>query len=639
MNHYLTMVAVASLMVACSEPKPVCNTFEDYPVPQSEICEMKYTPSRSEFQLWAPMADAVTLRIYAEGTGGNALRCIEMQRQKEGLWKATVNEDLIGMFYTFSILQDGIQYEETPGIFAKAVGVNGQRAAVIVLSETNPEGWDNDQKPPLQDVADAVIYEMHWRDFSAHENSPALYKGKFLCLTEEAMISHLQDLGVTHIHILPSYDYSTVKEDQLDVPQYNWGYDPLNYNVPEGSYSTDPTDPSTRIREFKQMVMACHQAGIRVVLDVVYNHTVNVEGSNFHRTAPGYFHRQRPDGTFANGSGCSNETASERPMMRKFMLESVKYWMQEYHIDGFRFDLMGIHDIETMNQISTLTHSIDPQVLLYGEGWAAEAPAFPDSLLAMKAHTHQLHGIAAFSDELRDGLRGPFWSDEKGAFLIGEAGHEKDIQYGIAGAIQGWAKEPTQMISYVSCHDDLCLVDRLRSTSPGIKPAELLALDKLAQTAVLTSQGIPFLYCGEEMLRDKKGVHNSYCSPDSVNAIDWNLKQQNQEAFRYYADLIALRKSHKAFRMGKADLVRNNLKFLSAPDCVVAYQINGAAVGDSWSDIIVILNANKRPTSISVPEGTYTLVLANGKINTQGLGSVSGNKVTVAPQSAIIMYR
>lgn len=624
--------------MSCSQ-SPKYASFDEYPVPQGEIQELQYSPENSVFQLWAPAASKVTLHLFNQGHDSYAYENIEMDRAEDGLWRTEVDGDLSGKFYTFNIEQDGKRYEETPGIFAKAVGQNGQRAAVLDLASTNPEGWADDKKPELNDISDAVIYEMHWRDFSAHENSPAKNKGKFLCLTEDSVISHLQELGVTHIHILPSYDFSTIKEDRLDLPQYNWGYDPLNYNVPEGSYSTNPSQPEVRIREFKQMVQACHKAGIRVVLDVVYNHTVDVEGSNFYRTAPGYFHRQRPDGTYANGSGCSNETASERPMMRKFMLQSVKYWMEEYHIDGFRFDLMGIHDIETMNQISAEAHAIDPKVLIYGEGWAAEAPAYPDSLLAMKANVAQLNGIAAFSDEMRDGLRGPFWSDEKGAFLIGEPGHEKDIQFGIAGAISGWAKEPTQMIAYVSCHDDMCLVDRLKATMPGITDQELVALDELAQTAVLTSQGIPFLYCGEEVMRDKKGIHNTYCSPDSVNDIDWSLKGVHADVFRYYADLIALRKAHKAFHMGTAALVSQNLKFLEAPDCVVAYEINGSAVNDAWKDIIVILNANKTPATVSVPAGRYSLVVANGKVNAKGLGIVQGNKITIAPQSAIICHQ
>lgn len=632
------VMAAAAWLTGCSEQKPVCSSYEEYPVPEGEIQELQYSPEASTFQVWAPMADKVKVHIYAEGVGGDALQSVEMKRQKAGLWSVKVKEDLMGKFYTFNIEQDGIKYAETPGIFAKAVGINGRRAAIIQMDKTNPEGWAEDQKPALNDVADAVIYEMHWRDFSAHATAPVQNKGKFLSLTEPEGIKHLVDLGVTHIHILPSYDYASVKEDQPDVPQYNWGYDPLNYNVPEGSYSTNAADPYCRIREFKQMVQACHKAGIRVVLDVVYNHTFDIDGSNFHLTAPGYFHRQRPDGSYGNGSGCGNETASERPMMRKFMLQSIRYWMEEYHLDGFRFDLMGIHDIETMNQISALAHGIDPQVLIYGEGWAAEAPQYPDSLLAMKAHTHELNGIAAFSDELRDALRGPFWSDEQGAFLVGLEGHEQNIRFGIAGAVEGWAKEPSQMISYVSCHDDMCLVDRLRATKKGIKQPELIALHKLAQTAVLTSQGIPFIFCGEEVLRDKKGVHNSYNSPDSINAIDWTLKQQNIETYQYYADLIAMRKAHKAFHMGKAELVKANLSFIETQSGVVAYQINGAAVGDPWESIIVVMNANTKPAQVAVPNGKYTIVLANGKVNANGISTTTGSMVTVAPQSAMIMH-
>ena len=331
-------------------------------------------------------------------------------------------------------------------------------------------------------------------------------------------IDHLIELGVTHVHLLPSYDYASVDETKLDENKYNWGYDPQNYNVPDGSYATDPYDPAVRIREFKQMVQALHKAGIRVVLDVVYNHTYNTDGSNFERTVPGYFYRQKPDGSLANGSACGNETASNRPMMRKYMIESVLHWIREYHIDGFRFDLMGIHDIETMNEIRKAVSAVDPSIIIYGEGWAAEAPQYPGDSLAMKVNTCKMPGIAAFSDEIRDALRGPFNDNHKGAFLAGIPGEEESIKFGIVGAVSHpqvnndsvnyskapWASQPTQMISYVSCHDDMCLVDRLKSSIPGITPEQLVRLDKLAQTAVLTSQGIPFIYAGEEVMRDKK---------------------------------------------------------------------------------------------------------------------------------------
>lgn len=636
-----SFLSFAALLLGCSVPKPEYDSVIEYPMPMEEIKELSYSAEQSIFKLWSPNADDVILRIYSEGAGGVALKTLNMKRQPEGLWKIVVKEDLKGLFYTFSIKEKGKWRPECPGIFAKAVGINGHRAAILKMEETDPEGWKDDKSPELKSISDAIIYEMHWRDLTADPSSGLKHLGKYLALTEDTGISginHLKELGITHIHIMPSYDYASIDETTLDENQYNWGYDPLNYNVPDGSYSTNPYDPKARITEFKQMVMACHKAGIRVIMDVVYNHVMDAPTSNFELTAPGYFFRFKDDGTLANGSGCGNETASDHPMMQNYMVQSIQYWMREYHIDGFRFDLMGIHDIETMNEIRDAAVALDPKVLLYGEGWAAESPAYPEDKLAMKANMAHVPGIAAFSDELRDGLRGPFWSDEKGAFLIGEAGHEKDIQFGIMGAIDGWAKEPTQMIAYVSCHDDMCLVDRLRSTAPNATEKEIIALDKLAQTAVFTSQGIPFIFNGEEVLRDKKGVHNSYKSPDSVNAIDWNNKTKYRDVFDYYCGLIAMRKVHKAFHQGTAKLVRDNVKFLNAKDCVLTYQISGKDVKDTWNNIIVVLNSNKKTVSVDIPQNNYTVVCSGGKINLSGLDKLSTNKITVAPQSATIMW-
>lgn len=636
-----TFLSFAALLFGCSVPKPEYGSINDYPIPMEEINELTYAADKSTFKLWSPNADSVILRIYAEGEGGEPLKTLKMKRQPEGLWKTIVKEDLKGRFYTFSIKENGSWLSESPGIFAKAVGINGHRAAIIDMKQTNPAGWEDDIRPELRSVADAVIYEMHWRDFTADPSSGLKNLGKYLSLTEDTGVSginHLKELGITHIHIMPSYDYASVDETTLEQHQYNWGYDPLNYNVPDGSYSTNPYDPAIRINEFKQMVLACHKAGIRVIMDVVYNHVMDAATSNFELTAPGYFFRKKEDGSLANGSGCGNETASDHPMMQSYMVQSIQYWMTEYHIDGFRFDLMGIHDIETMNEIRDAAFAIDPMVLLYGEGWAAEAPAYPEEKLAMKANMSHIPGVAAFSDELRDALRGPFWSDEKGAFLIGEAGHEENIKFGILGAIDGWAKEPTQMIAYVSCHDDMCLVDRLHATAPNASEAEVIALDKLAQTAVFTSQGIPFIFNGEEVLRDKKGVHNSYKSPDSVNAIDWNNKTKYRDVFDYYCGLIAMRKAHPAFHQASASLVRKNVEFLVAKDCVVAYRISGIDVNDEWKNIIVILNSNKKPISVDIPQNNYTIVCSAGKINLNGLDKVSVNRINVAPQSATIMW-
>ena len=631
--------------------------------------EVAYTPEKTQFALYAPNdAKKVTLRIYEYGLGGKALKTVSMKRTADEQWTATVKGDLKGKFYTFDT---GLG--ECPGVFAKAVGVNGQRGAIIDMKATDPEGWAQDQHPVCKSPADLVIYEMHHRDFSI-ARPDAENPGKFLALSEPWAISHLKELGVNAIHILPSYDYGSVDETRIDPdlyyehayevlpkgviparpdfsPQYNWGYDPVNYNVPEGSYSTDPYEPEARISEFKQMVKALHDAGIRVILDVVYNHTYDIEHSNFQRTYPDYYYRKTADGAYSNGSGCGNETASDKPMMRRFMLESVKYWINEYHIDGFRFDLMGIHDIETMNQIRQMVDQIDPSIYIYGEGWSAGSCAYPEAQLAMKAHINQMPGIGAFSDEIRDALRGPF-SDDTVTGWIGGKDEAESLKFGIAGAIAHpqvdmnkvnyskapWALEPTQMISYVSCHDDMCLVDRLKASIPGITMDELIRLDLLAQTAVFTSQGVPFMLSGEELLRDKKGVHNSFESPDSINQLNWKNKEKYPQVFDYYKNLIALRQHHPAFRMGNADLVRKHLEFLDAPKGVVAYRLKNYAGRDDWRDIIVILNANKSDVEVAIPNGDYTIVCSDGQINEQGLGTLQGEKAVVSPQSALILY-
>ena len=613
--------------------------------------EVSYSPKATTFSLvTSPEVKKVNVLI-SDADNNEAQLVKSMKRVGAGKWQLTVKNDLKGKYYLFGVYNNA-QPDLTPGVFAKAVGVNGQRGAIIDLKDTDPEGWSEDKRPELRNPVDLVIYEMHHRDFSIDYSSGIKNKGKFLALTEPKAIDHLKRLGVNAIHILPSFDYASVDESQPDKPQYNWGYDPLNYNVPEGSYSTNAADPKTRIKEFKQMVQALHKAGIRVILDVVYNHTFNIDGSNFQKTYPGYYYRHRPDGTYSDGSGCGNETASEKPLMREFMVESVKYWVNEYHIDGFRFDLMGVHDIETMNLIRAELDKIDPSIYVYGEGWSAGSCAYPQEKLAMKANARQLNGIGAFSDEMRDALRGPFSDDRKGGFLAGMPNCEESIKFGIAGAIDhpqvdmtkvnyskaAWTNEPSQMIAYVSCHDDMCLTDRLRATVPNISDDELIRLDLLAQTAVLTSQGVPFLLSGEEMLRDKKGEHNSFRSPDSINRFDWNNLKRYPQVFDYYSKLIALRKAHPAFRMGNAEEVKKNLVFLDAPEGVVAFQLKNNAGGDSWKDIIVVLNANKTERAINVPEGLYTKVLANGKVDENGLGVLNGSSVTVAPQSALIIH-
>ena len=647
---------------------------------QDTFGEMIYSKVKTLFKLNAPttvnldgMTGATTqidkkkqveIHIYEDGQGGKAIKTIKMKASGENRWEATVKGDLKGKFYTFDIGKG-----ETPGVFAKAVGVNGMRGAIVDMAETNPQGWENDQRPVILTPADLVIYEMHWRDFSIDVSSGLKNKGKFLALTEPKAIEHLKNLGVNAVHILPSFDYASVDETKLDTPQYNWGYDPKNYNVPEGSYSTDPYNPVTRIKEFKQMVQALHKAGIRVILDVVYNHTFNIDHSNFQLTYPDMYYRKTADGKYSDGSGCGNETASEKPLMREFMLESVKYWIDEYHIDGFRFDLMGVHDIETMQQIRAEVNKIDPSIYIYGEGWSAGSCAYPVDKLAMKANAQQLNGIAAFSDDMRDALRGPFSDDHKGALLAGIPGEEESLKFGIVGGIahpqvdmtkvnydkKPWTNNPTEQISYVSCHDDMCLVDRLKASIPSLtdknipekeRTAELIRIDQLAQTAVFTSQGVPFILSGEEMLRDKKGVHNSYNSPDSINHLDWNNLQRYPQLFTYYKNLIQLRKNHPAFRLATGDKVRQHLEFLPAvnskdvkQDCLVGFLLKDLQGIDAWKTIVVIYNFNKEAKEMAIPEGNYTIACCNGTIDEAGLGEVSGKEVLVDGQSALILFQ
>ena len=609
--------------------------------------EVTYTKRGTTFALVAQKAQSVNLNIYAEGTGGKPVKTVAMRKGEKGVWKAEVKGDLKGRFYTFNVKQDGKMLGETPGLFAKAVGVNGKRGAIIDMAATNPEGWESDRALGYAPT-DFIVYESHNCDFSVSRKE-ARYPGKFMALTEPWAIEHLKSLGVTAIHLLPSFDYASVDEEHLDRPQFNWGYDPLNYNVPEGSYSTNPFKPEVRVKEFKQMVKALHDAGIAVILDVVYNHTMDIQSSNFQRTNPDVFYRKNDKGEYSDGSGCGNETASENPLMRQYMIESFKYWADEYHLDGFRVDLMGVHDIATMNLIR---EALPKNVLIYGEGWSAGSCAYPVEKLAMKANVYQMPGIAAFSDEMRDAIRGPFSDDHQSAFLAAKPGHQESIKAGIVGCIEHpqvdyskvnyskkpWAIEPTQMMAYVSCHDDLCLVDRLKASIPGIGTDELIRLDLLAQTAVFTSQGVPFMLSGEEMLRDKKGVHNSYKSPDSINQLPWDNMQKYPQVFAYYQGLIALRKAHPAFRLGSTELVRKHLEFLPVGEGLVAFRLKDNAGGDAWRDIYVVLNANKYACMVDVPEDAYTSVVAAGKVNLDGIRTTTTSKLEVPAQSALIVH-
>lgn len=639
-------------------------SLDRYPPYDGGDPELAYTPERSRFRVWAPTADRVRLNLYAAGAGGEALRCMEMEPAESGTWRLVVEGDLKGSFYTFQIETAGRLLDETPGIWATAVGVNGDRAAVIDRRETDPEGWESDRAPELKMYSDAIVYELHHRDFSIAPDSGIVRKGKFLALTESGTatpdgqttgVDHLKELGVTHIHLLPSFDFDSVDESKPEVPAYNWGYDPRNYNVPEGSYATDAADPVVRIREFKQMVQSLHRNGLRVVLDVVYNHTASVDRSCFSLTVPDYFYRHRSDGSCSDASGCGNETASEREMVRRYIVESVGFWAKEYHIDGFRFDLMGIHDIETMNRVRAELSKIDPTILIYGEGWLAADSTLPPEQRAVRDHVAQMEGIAVFCDDFRDGVRGSTFDEHAAGYASGGIdGHCEAVKFGIAGGVQhpqvdcnallytrtAYAAAPSQAVNFVASHDGYTVVDKLKRCAADASDAERTAMDMLIHTLLLTAQGIPFLRAGEELMQDKKGDPNSFRSPDEVNRIDWSLKARNRAFFDYVRGLIALRKAHPAFRIPTAEGVRQGLRFLDTGSTgAIVFTLGEHANGDAWREILVACNGNRHPVDVPLPEAEWRVVCRDGHIDLEGRNRLSENTLHLAPSSAAILFR
>ncbi len=639
------------------------SNYVSLPAYDGDDLELTVDNEGTHFRVWSPQADAVRVLLYGSDRNTQAIDSLAMVRAEQGTWTASVAEKLYGYFYTFQVKHNGKWLDETPGIWAKTAGANGQRAAIINFSETNPEGWENDRGPVVKNINDVIIYEMHHRDFSVHSTSGIVNKGKFLALTEQGTrslcgdktgVDHLKELGITHIHILPSYDYNSVDETQLLSNQYNWGYDPYNYNAPEGSYSTNPSDPAARVKEMKKMVKALHDAGIGVIMDVVYNHTANNDNSNFSLTAPGYYYRHREDGSYSDASGCGNETASERQQMRNYIINSVKYWASEYHIDGFRFDLMAIHDTETMSQVAKALKEINPSIFVYGEGWTAGDSPLPVERRALKENVAKMQGIAVFSDDIRDAIKGHYSNASDRGFATGKPGNEETVKIGIVASTAhpqidyskgnnskfAYASSPTQIINYVSCHDDLTLTDKLHKSMEGATEEEMKRAARLAQTIVFTSQGTPFMFAGEEIFRDKKGVHNSYKSPDSINAIDWSLKQKNADQYEYYRQLIALRKGHPAFRMTTAEQIAKHIVFDKVEGSnLISYSIKNNANGDSWKEIKLVFNGSEEAREIKVKKGEWMVIAEDGKLNAQGLGTSKGGKISVAPSSALILAR
>ncbi len=616
-----------------------------------------YTKEKTSFRVWAPTADAVALRLYAGGTEGtdDLIEQIAMTPDVNGTWIAEKAGDLNGTYYTYYV-EIGDVKNEACDPYARTTGVNGKRAMILNLDSTNPEGWENDSDPNAgKTFNDAIIYELHIRDLSVDASSGIQNKGKFLGLTETGTktesgvatgLDHIKELGITHLHLLPVYDFGSVDESKLDTPQFNWGYDPVNYNVPEGSYSTDPYNGEVRVKEMKQMVKALHENGISVIMDVVYNHVYSAGDFCFNKIVPMYFTRISENGTYSNGSGCGNDTATERSMVKKYIVDSVLYWADEYHIDGFRFDLVGLMDTDLINTIVEEVHKTHPNVVFYGEGWSMATNVTKSGYsLATQVNSKKTPGFAFFSDTIRDLLKGSVFDSKAIGYVTGAQGLEYKLEKCFMGLAPDWCTTPSQSINYASCHDNMTLMDRIVNSRADASRKDQIKMNNLAAAVYLMSEGIPFMQAGEEMLRTKVKAdgsfdENSYASPDAVNSLKWNdlNDKEYQQVFEYYKGLIAFRKEHAALRLTNADDVWNNLTPMTGLDAnVVAFQINGGVNGETARSLFVIFNANDKKTTVKLPEGNWNVYINGEKAGTEVLKTIRNGKVTVDGISAMVL--
>ena len=631
----------------------------DYPVYDGDDLGVIWKGNEVNINVWSPTASDVSFQLYKTGNGGNPLKVISLKRQIKGNWTHKLVGNWEGYYYTFKIKYKNTWLNEVPDPYAKAVGVNGDRGMIVNLEKTNPELWAFDKSPVLKSQTDAVIYELHVRDASIHPQSGIVNKGKFLGLTEVGTkspmglptgLDYIKNLGITHVHLLPSFDFKSLDESK-STPQYNWGYDPKNYNVPEGSYATNPYDGKVRINEFKKLIQSFHSNNIGVILDVVYNHTGDTENAVFNQLVPNYYYRQNSEGGFSNASACGNETASERPMFRKFMIESLLYWVNEYHIDGFRFDLMGIHDLKTMELIRDTLIKVKPDILLYGEGWTAGGSPLPENKRAIKSNIKDLTGIAAFSDEIRDGLKGHVFTPTEKGFISGKNDLAESVRFGIVGGVfhpqinydkvnytkAPWALEPNQTVVYSSCHDNHTLWDRLEISNPAVSVQDRISMQKLAIGIVLTSQGISFLHAGCEFLRTKNGVENSFESSDAINQMDWVRKDSNILVADYVQKLIQLRKTHPAFRLGNAADIRQHITFSKEPkDGLVEYSIENAP-NEPWKIIHVMINGTDEDQNVNFPYADWKTIVDDQNVFLKPDGGFKGRSAKIKPFSMLIL--
>ena len=657
----LLLVLLPLAPVLAAPPLPDYSRYPTYVGPDLGLT---WRDGQATLRVWAPTADVLRLRLYAAGTGGTASATVAMQKTQGGTWTHSLPTGTTG-FYTVQATIAGKAMTEVADPYAHAVGLNGLRGAVLDPATAQPPGWPNDLRPKLKQATDIVIGEVHVRDLSMHPQSGIRQKGKYLGVAQletrgpggsvATGLDHLVELGLTHVHLLPTNDFASIDEAQpIRANRYNWGYDPLHYSVPEGSYATNAADPAARIREFKQMVQNLHGAGLRVVLDVVYNHTADAARGSFEQLVPGYYYRHNPDGSLSNATACGNEIASERSMARKLIVESVGHWAREYHADGFRFDLMGVLDIETMRAVRVALDQQDHSIFIYGEGWTAGPSPLPETRRALKANMMKLDRIAAFGDELRDGVKGHYARQIEPGFASGQPGLEESVKFGIVAATEHpqvdyasvnyskapWAGSPAQAINYVACHDDMVLWDKLQVSNPNVPEDTLIKMNLLSNTIVFTSQGIPFLPVGDEFLRTKGGAHNSYNLPDSVNQIDWSRKAKYASVYDFYRRLIALRRTHPAFRLPSAELIRQHLEFLPTRPGAIAYQLKNNAGGDAWGNIIVLFNGSRSATGVSLPRGTYKVVLRGDQLNEDGLDVLEVTSgVQLSGNSAMILVQ
>lgn len=615
-----------------------------------------WTKESTTFRVWAPVAEAVVVNLYEAGdsTVDDLIETVSMTQDVNGTWVATKSGDLNGVYYTYTVTNNG-EDKEACDPYARATGVNGARAMVIDLDSTNPEGWEEDKNPNADlTFNDAVIYELHIRDLGTHSSSGITNAGKYLSLTEHGTttpggvatgVDHMKDLGITHLHILPMYDYGSVDETNLDKNQFNWGYDPVNYNVPEGSYSTDPYNGEVRVKEVKQMVQSLHNDGISVIMDVVYNHVYDAEKFCFNKIVPDYFTRVNSNGEYSNGSACGNDTASERAMVKKYIVDSVLYWATEYHIDGFRFDLVGLIDTETINEVMEAVHAVRPDVVFYGEGWTLGTDVTKDGYsMTTQTNSENVPGFAFFSDTIRDGLRGSVFNTGERGYVSGASKLESVIEDCFLGSSGNWCTTPAQTVNYASCHDNNTLYDRIQLSNPDASQEDLIKMNNLSAAIYMTAQGIPFMQAGEEMLRTKLNAdgsfnENSYNASDEVNNIKWDTLENEvyADVADYYKGLIAFRKAHPVLRLTTAEAVEEHVSVVDMEEAnVTAFHLTGGLEGETADAMYIVFNPNNEAKEITLPEGKWHVCINGEKAGVESLEKVSG-KATVDAISALVL--